>query len=299
MVDRARGRSSAIGSQRSEVGGQAVRPPISDLRPLAILAILLWACLCGPSARGQDDWDVPKKAAEQPAQGFNRFALPGFDQWVLRGRTNEQLESTQKTLLTLQIDSVARACELSADQREKLQLAGQCDIKRLSREVDALRERFRAATQPVDQQKYSELINEGSAMQGKLQSGIYGDSSLFQKVLAQTLSREQRVRYERQERQRRQFRYQAKIELILSNLEGSISLDADQRQKLVKLLVDGTEPPRKFGQYDTYVVLFQLGKLDEAKLRPILDESQRKSLKRVGDNYRGMEQFLRQQGYLP
>jgi hypothetical protein len=244
-----------------------------------------------PAAWGQDDWDAAKKAANKPArQGV--FALPDFDSWVLRGQT----ESTLKSMLALQIESVAR-CELSAAQREKLQMAGEGDLKRLARTIGELREKFREAGQ--DQQKYNELIQEGSAMQMKLQSGIYGESSLFQKVLRQTLNHEQSVRFEQQERERRKFRYEAKIELVMANLEGTISLTAEQRQRLVKLLVDETEPPKKFGQYDNYMVFVQAGRLEEAKFKPILDDSQRRSFKKLLDQYRGMDQFLRQQGYLP
>jgi hypothetical protein len=253
-----------------------------------------------PAALGQDDWDVPKKAADGAMNGNfvqqGQWNLPNFDQWVLRNRTRDQIEKSFKQMLALQVQNVGRACELSAAQREKLQMAAEYDLKRMSRAIDELREKFRQAGQ--DQETYSRLINEGSTMQMSLQSGIYGESSLFQKVLRQTLDREQSLRYERQERERRKFRYEAKIELVMSNLEGSISLTAEQRQRLVKLLVDETEPPKKFGPYDTYVVFWQLGKLGEAKLKPILDDSQRKSLKGLLDRYRGMENMLQSQGYL-
>ena len=248
-----------------------------------------------PAALGQDDWDVPKKAVN-PNNMQGQWTLPNFDQWVLNNKTRGQIENTLKSLLALKVQSVGLACELSAAQREKLQLAGECDLKRMSRAIDELREKFRAASQ--DQETYSRLITEGSQMQMSLQSGIYGESSLYQKVLRQTLNGEQSLRYERQERERRKFRYEAKIEVVMSNLEGSISITADQRQRLVKLLVDETEPPKKFGPYDTYVVFMQLGKLSEAKLKPILDDSQRKSLKRLVDQYRGIERTLQAQGYL-
>jgi hypothetical protein len=215
--------------------------------------------------------------------------MPNFDQWVLGGKTRDQLDRVLKSQLTLQVDSVSRACELSAAQREKLDLAGEGDAKRLYHTIDQLRERFPEAGQ--DQQKYNTIINEASMLQMKMQSGIYDDSSLFQKVLRQTLNREQSLRYEQQERERRKFRYEAKIELVLSNLENSISLRAEQRQRLVKLLLDETEPPKKFGQYDFYIVLFQAGKLGEAKLKPILDDAQWQSFKKVLDRYQGMGQF--------
>jgi hypothetical protein len=248
-----------------------------------------------PAAWGQDDWDVPKKPVDQMVQQ-NQFNLPDFDQWVLQGRSRDQVESTTKSLLSLQVESVARACELSLVQREKLQLAGEYDMKRMWRGVDELRVKFHQA-QPLDQQKYSELINAGSTMQRKLQSGTYDDFALLQKVLGQTLNHEQSLRYEQQERQRRRFQYEAKLNLILLNLEGTVLLTADQRQKLVNLLVSTTDPPKKFGQYDQYFVFYQLGKLDESKLKPILDDAQRKSLRSIAERYRGMEPTLRAQGY--
>ncbi len=246
-------------------------------------------------AWGQDDWDVPKKPVD-PAAIQRQWNLPNFDQWVLGNKTRDQIKGMIKQMLALQLQNVSLACDLTAGQREKIELAGEYDMIRMSRAIDDLGERFRRAAQ--DQETYSRLINEGSAMQMSLKSGIYDESSLFRKVLRQTLNRDQALRYERQERLRRKFRYEAKIELALSNLEGSISLTADQRQRLVKLLVDETEPPKKFGQYDTYVVFMQLGKLSEVKLKPILDESQRKSLKTLVDRFRGFDRMLQTQGYI-
>jgi hypothetical protein len=225
------------------------------------------------------------------------MTLPDFDQWVLGGKTRDQIEREVKSQLALRVESVTRACELSAAQREKLLLAGEGDLKRLHHTIEQFRERFREAGQ--DQQKISAVIGEVSTLQIKMQSGIYDDSSLFQKLLRQTLNREQSARYDRQERERRKFRYEAKIELVLSNVENNISLRTEQRQRLVKLLLDETEPPKKFGQYDFYIVFIQMGRLGEAKLRPILDAAQWQSLKTVLDQYRGMERFLQQQEFLP
>ncbi|MGO9112893.1 MAG: hypothetical protein ACLP9L_26975 [Thermoguttaceae bacterium] len=288
------------GAWKSALTARGIRPRPPALR--FVLTLLVTAGMLFPdglhgrAARGQDDWDVAKKAVDQPVQR-GMIVLPNFDQWVLGGKPFDQVQRTVKSLLALQVESVARACELSGAQREKLQLAGEGDLKRLSRSIDELRERFREVGQ--DQQKFNNIAPEVSSVQMKLQSGIYDDSSLFHKVLRQTLNREQSVRYERQERERRKFRYEAKIELVLLNLENSISLRAQQRQRLTKLLLDETEPPKKFGQYDYYFVVFQAGRLGEAKLKSILDDAQWQSLKKVLDQFRGWEGILRSQGYLP
>ena len=198
----------------------------------------------------------------------------------------------------MQLASIARACELTAAQQQKLELAGKYDVQRLKHELDELKARFGAGRQ--DQQTYSELINAGSTMQTRLQTGIYDESSFYHKVLGQTLTPDQSARLERQERERRKFNYTAKIELVMSSLQSNLACTAEQRQRLVKLVVDNSEPPKKnLGQYYSYVVIYQLGKLDETKVKAILDDSQWKSFKAITDQYRGMEQFLKQQGYVP
>ncbi len=287
---------SGSGEQGAAPSSSLHAPCFFVLGLLATAGIVLLSGLHGRAARGQDDWDAPKKAVLQ-TDLEDVMTLSDFDQEVLGGQARDQVERLLKARLALQVDSVNRACELSGAQREKLQLAGEGDLKRLYRTIEQLREKFREAGQ--DQEKIEAVDSEASAVQMKMQAGVFDDSSLFQKVLRQTLNGEQSVWYDRQERERRKFRYEAKIELVVSNLENSISLRPEQRQRLVELLRDETEPPKKFGQFDFQVVLFQARKLGEAKLRPILDDAQWRSLKRVLDQSRGTEGFLRQQGYLP
>lgn len=289
-----------VGAWKIAFTARHLRPRPPTLRfvlgLLATAGMVLLSGLHGRAARGQDDWDVGEKVVNQPnAQGM--MALPDFDQWALGGKNRDQIERLVKSQLALQITSVTRACELSDAQREKLQLAGEGDLTRLFRAIEQLREKFRDVGQ--DREKFNNVINEASKLQMKLQSDVYDESSLFQKVLRQTLNREQSERYEQQERERRKFRYEAKIEVALSNLENGIPLLAGQRQQLAKLVLDETELPKKFGQYDFYLVLFQMSKLDDAKLKPILDDSQRQSLKKAVNRYQGMERTLREMGYLP
>ena len=48
----------------------------------------------------------------------------------------------------------------------------------------------------------------------------------------------------------------------------------------IKLLLDETEAPEKYGKYDYYVVLFQLAKLKDEKLKPIFDDAQRQAMRK-------------------
>ena len=137
-------------------------------------------------AQAQDDWDAAKKPADRPNQN-GVFALPNFDQWVLGGRNRDQIENQLKSLLTLHVESANRACELSAAQREKLRLAGEGDLKRLFGAIDQAREKFGEVGQ--DQQKLNECYQQASILQTKMQSGVFDESSLYQKVLRQTLNK--------------------------------------------------------------------------------------------------------------
>ncbi len=257
--------------------------------------------LRGRLAWGQDDYDAGKHAANQPdrrnVMGPAMMAQADFDRLVSGGKTREQMEQTLESLLALQVDSVAHTCGLSEAQRKKLELAGRGDVKRFSRSVEQLKEKFREVGQ--DQQKLNDLWREVSPLQMKMQTGVFGDASLYRKILKQTLDRGQSERYEQQERQRRKFYYEARIELALSNLETTLPLRAEQRQRLARLLLDETEPPKKLGQYDEYVVLLQARRLGEAKLKPIFDDAQWQAFKRTLDRLQGIEERLRLNGLLP
>jgi hypothetical protein len=280
------------------------------LRPAVlrfVLSLVVMAGVVSPDllhsrlAWGQDDWDTRKQAVNQPpgriVMGPVVMRQVDFDRWVSGGKTRDQIEHNLELQLALQVESVAGTCGLSDVQRRKLELAGQGDVKRFSRRVDQLKEKFCQVGQ--DQQKVNEIVREASPLQLKMQTGVFGDSSLYRKILKQTLDQGQSVRYEQQERQRRKFRYEAKIELVMSNLETTIPLRAEQRQRMVKLLLDETEPPKDFGNYDYYIVLYQARKLGEAKLKPIFDDAQWQTLKRTLDQSQQIERQLKLNGLLP
>ena len=254
----------------------------------------------GRPAWGQDDWDAGAKAAQPPAAnrpGMGRMELPDFDQWVCSGKTQDQIEHALQTLLAVRIGSVANTCHLTDAQRRKRELAGLGDVKRLWDSAEQLREAFRQVGQ--DQQKFSKVASQVGPLQMKLQSGDFGESTLYHKVLTRTLDREQLARYQQQEQERRRFRYEAKIELAVTMLETTMPLRAEQRQQFVKLLLDETEPPKKFGPHDYLVVFYRARKLEEKRLKPIFDDAQWQTLQKMLDQAQAMEGFLESQGFLP
>jgi hypothetical protein len=221
-----------------------------------------------------------------------------FSQWVYGAGTKvasvpEHLEST----LMLAIEDIDRSCSLSEAQRRKLVLAGHGDRKRfLDRVADARRvfERLRH-----DPDGPTEIVKYTGPLAADYDFGLYGEGSFFAKTLATTLTPEQASRYREAQQEKLKFRYRAKVTLILASLDTYVGFTSDQSRKLGALILEETTPPRRVGgPYESEVVLVKIASLPESKLRPILDESQWKTLGAIFEKFRGMEASLRASGNL-
>ncbi len=238
------------------------------------------------------------EAAVQPGQPVFMLTDDQFDQWVFGGPRNSHAGRTKlDSLLTLQIDDVSRICKLSDAQKRKLSLAGHGDIKRFFDRVEEKRKKFNKVKQ--DQNKIGEIYQELLPLQAVLNSGLFGEGSLYAKTIRTVLSDEEDAQYQKAIQEKSQFRYRAKVELVVAQLDQSVGFRDDQRRKLVDLIVNETSTPTRFGQYDYYLVLYQAGKIGEAKLKPLFEARQWALLNRQLNQGRGMEQFLRTQGLLP
>ena len=246
------------------------------------------------------DVEVQEEAevAVQPNQGVFMLTDDQFDQWVFGGPRNSRAGRNKlDTLLTLQVDDVARMCTLSETQKKKLLLAGRGDIKRFFEKVEEKRKKFEKIKQ--DQNKIGEIYQELVPLQVMLNSGLFGDGSIYAKTVRRVLSEEEDARYQKVIQDKNRFRYKAKVELVVAQLDQTVGFRDEQRRKLVELILSETEPPTRFGQYDYYLVMYQAGKIAEAKLKPLFEDRQWALLHRQLNQMRGMEQFLRSQGLLP
>ena len=216
-----------------------------------------------------------------------------FNQWLYnsnQGRFDSESE------LSLTVEAVDRVCDLSDSQKEKLRLAGHGDYARFSRQVADLRSEYVGKTYSQDQ--IGNIYQKIQPLSQVYQAGLLGDESLFEKVLGNTLTLEQAAKFDRIKAQRRRVRYNARIGLFIVTLERSCPLTDIQRKALAKLLVDETKPPKRFGQYDWYLVMYQASQVPDDKYKQFLDDAQLRQLRRVVAQGAGMEHFLRQQKIL-
>jgi hypothetical protein len=221
-----------------------------------------------------------------------------FDQWIFQGRGDAgAARDRTQSALKLRIDDVHRICELTEPQKKKLSLAAQGDIKRFFEQVEAVREEFRAVQK--DPNAFNAIWQEIQPLQQKLAGGLFGETSLFGKTLRKTLTSEQFAKYSDSMDERHRYRHKAIVAAALATLENSVPLRNEQHESLVKLILDKSPPPLVSGQYNHYVVMYQISKLPEKEVHALLDERQQKLLELQLEQFRGMAQMLIQNGILP
>jgi hypothetical protein len=241
-----------------------------------------------------DDDDLePEPAVQQP-----RFQVSDaqFDQWMFNQVGNAQKATERfQSMLNVQVDAIAANCDLSPEQKQKLLLAGRGDVIRYFDKVEVCRQKFQKLK--TDQNRINEVLRDIQPLQIASQAGIFGNDSFFHKVVKKTLSDEQRERMERLEKDRTKYQFKAKIELIVAALDDTLALRAEQRKELIEML-QSTPPPKRFGPYDSYLLLYRISQLPELKIQAILDPPQLRALDKQLEQARNLQPFLKQQGLL-
>jgi predicted DNA-binding protein (MmcQ/YjbR family) len=218
-----------------------------------------------------------------------------FNQWVFNGANGGGIDDDSDVVLY--VEAADRACHLSQEQKDKLNLAGSGDFARFKHDLDQLRTEM--VGKSYNQNEINNLYQKIQPFNARYQAGLLGETSLFAKVLHNTLNPEQREEYEAAELERRQARHNAKVRLLVAMFEQNCPLTSKQRDSLVELLLTDTKPAKRQSQYDWYVVIVQVAKIPDNKLTPILDKSQLQVIKKLTQQGRGMEQHLKTIGVLP
>ena len=266
------------------------------IRLLAAAAIVA-TMGAGQAARAQDDEEEDAQAV--PVRGALVFNEAQFDQWLFGnlGTSNAGMAHNKlDALLTLSVEDLERTCGLTSLQKKKLLLAGRGDIKRYFDRVEETRKKFQSVKN--DQNQLGLMWQDIQVLQTAFQ-GIFEDGSIFAKALKSTLSPEQVVEHEQVVRDRLLYRYQARVDLAMEMLNNNVGFTNAQRERLVKLLLEEVRPPRRLGQNDYYAVLYLIGTLPEAKVKPIFEEAQYRALKQQLNQARGLGMWLKQNGFVP
>jgi hypothetical protein len=204
--------------------------------------------------------------------------------------------------LAMQIETIDRACRLTDAQKNKLQLAGRGDIKRFFDRYEKAKVKSQLIEQ--DEQNFQEIWQNINQIQQDfnrvtLQGGLFRQNSLLVKSLLNTLTGEQFTRYEVLDREQRASRHRASIATAVAILQRGVSLRDAQRRELITLMTNETKPSRSSGPYDSYVLLWQLARLPEDKLKPLFDKTQWNMVNQQLAQFKDLELTLKQSGQLP
>ena len=263
----------------------------ATVRHFWLMGVIAGAMLLPAAASARQVKAVPAAVAA------NRWPDEQFEHWVFNqdGGSAQRARQRFETLLSLQVDEIDRVCSLSSEQKTKMNLLGQGDIKKIFDGYETAKLRFKQLDNDV--QKLNEVMPDIRGIQTP--GSPFESGSLFAKAIKHTLTEPQRTQYEALAKDRREFRHRAVIELAIETLEQSVPLRDAQRQELIAVLVKETKPMRTTGgYYDFYVIMDQMGRISEEKLKPLFSGPQWKAVTRLSGQYRNTVQSLRQSGYI-
>jgi hypothetical protein len=252
----------------------------------------------GTSTFAQDFEEEKEDAANANAQVAFELNENNFDAWVFGNVTPGNTYRTQlNSSLMTSLGEIDRACKLTESQKKKLLLAGKGDIKRFQDKLGEARKVFNKLRH--DQNNIQAIFQETQPLATMLRSGLFGADSLFSKAISSTLEPEQAALYRKVLQEKYAFRQRANVQLAVVKLDQTIGLTAEQRRKLIDLLLVEMKPSsRSSGEYESPLMILKMGKIPEAKLKTVLDETRYKALKAQIQQYQAWEQFFRNNGLL-
>jgi hypothetical protein len=268
------------------------RRSVSLLLALSVLELSSLAQRAANPRQGlliDPQWEQP----EQPRFGV-AMTDEMFARWLF-GRIGgiDRARTRLEARLAWEIQRIDRIYGLGPEQKHKLEVAGRGDIKRFFDDLQKKKELLDRAGE--DRLHFLAIFEELEALRHDAHEILFIDGSLFAKTLKNTLSPAQSAQY----KQDRLDFYRTRVAWAVWFLGQRLRLSQDQRERFVALIVAESRPLRRYGPGDFSAILVQASRLPEAKLRPILDETQWLLLGRQFQEVQGMERILVAEGYLP
>jgi len=241
----------------------------------------------------------PERNASQEPQ--NTLTDEQFNQWVENAGFDRDdgvvaARDWLDSILTLPLDYLDRTCGITEIQKKKLKLAGHADIKRFFDQVEEKRMSFPLLKKSPEEVGQHQL--ELQQLQGRFGRQLFEDGSIFSKIIPRTLDGEQAAMYQRALRESTLFQHRAHVDRVVEYVDVVVGFRDEQRQRLTQLLCKETRclPQSGMAGTDLALMLTQVGKLPDARLRPICDDFQWQALsgflKRVRDDFHPMNNRL-------
>ena len=207
-----------------------------------------------------------------------------FDERPVGVGWSEKLPARCAAELAQEIDQLDRACTLTDVQKRKLQLAGRGDIKGLVDRVNEFRARYIGV--PLTEEQRREVLTQALRLRSTNRWDLFGDGSLFRKMLEKLLTDEQVGRI---------------VEWVVSEWDlrvRGVNLAPESRERLAGLLRAKSHPPLGWSYYTYHVLTLQMAEL-EADVQPLVAQAEWTVFQQQFAEARKLEPKLREVGAWP
>lgn len=183
-----------------------------------------------------------------------------------------------------QLAEICREFGLTAEDRDRLDLAAAVDNRRFFDEVDVLRGRLAALARGEDDAR--EVKNQIFDLRRRFNGGLHGEQSLVIKALRRILAESGSRPPAEPVSDAMRAKYRAAVTAYLARLGEELKLTREQQAALVELVLQETRPASFEGDYQTSQILAQLARVPAEKLNRLIDDSQRDQLNHRLSPYR-------------
>lgn len=204
------------------------------------------------------------------------------------------------------LDRIDRLCGLSPEQRRKLELALESDLRRFAAEVAQARSRYETATvnmrDRAGQERWRLFQQDVQRCRRRMQR-LLDEGSLFAGVLGSVLDEDQRAKLTAERAARRTFRWRWLVSGELEKLDDILAFTQEQHDVVEKLLlarepelvIDAPPRPRN-PQAEQMLVRLVLSQVDLQPLQAALQPDQLRKLRTLANQGRAMQSWLEEQG---
>lgn len=234
------------------------------------------------------------------AQNFE-IDINQFDSWIFSGMQNATL-ARQKLAAQAQmeIDRMDLTSTLQESQIQKLQFAAKGDIQHFFDDVDVAHRQFHAmqAAGGVGQANINEVYQLASTLAQRLNQGIYDKDSLLKKVACGCVDTKQAKQLREREERQLKLESDAAIMIFLANLGRRVPMTNAQRESMVELVNNHITLRNPKHNYASYVLMYEMSELPQAKLKTIFDDAQYTAIQKNFQTGIVMKATLKQMGLL-
>lgn len=207
------------------------------------------------------------------------------------------------------LERITASCDLTADQRRRLCLAMESDIRRFAATVDAVRAKYAGAKVNLNdqegQKRWQQFQHDVQQCRTELRR-LFDSGSLFAATLPSTLDPGQVAVIDAELRARRTFRWRAMLVSTLSKMDDMLGLTQEQHDLLERTLLageprlrtDDLSPEQENAHLQMNLVYMVLSNADSGPIKKAMSERQWRTLALLMNQGKSMRSWIEQQGIL-